>query len=627
MSKRIMGIGAAMGLALAAGTASAQCSNYFVTAGALQLDANVAFAGGQCDDCITPIALPFTVNLYGQAYTSVNVSSNGNVQLVSADAEYFNECNAAYFGGPTIMPHWDDLWLVLSGYGIHTGVSGAPGSQKFVIEWRGEYFAPEVPISFQMWLHEGSSQIDFVYGSLPENGQNATIGISDGAGNSQLFSCNTANGAPSGTSLSLSCTPPNDPQVIGGEITGVVGSAVLLTAQGASGNNPPSTSLTVTGDLSSVGLSGSQLFYDNGTNGDTTPGDGVFSYLAQLPHAPALAAGTYTLPMTITDNLARTGNGNIRLVLGAEPTGGCCTGPSCSVVTQYNCGLAGGSYNGNGTSCSIATSPNAFSSIAGTGTLLGVASDCDDCTELVSIPFTFNFYGADHTSVNVSSNGNIQFGGAPSAAWTNDAIPTAAVPNNGVYVFWDDLNTTTAGDVFYQVSGTSPNQTLTVEWNAVSQYTGGGAWPVTSETFQVVLYEGSNNIEFRYGSISPASNTGIDQGFGLGPTGDDYTIGIENADGSAAVFTSGAGLGTGNVSLLLNSNTSVVSCGPLCGTSDFNGDGDFGTDQDIEAFFACLGGQCCPTCFVGGSDFNGDGDFGTDQDIESFFRVLGGGNC
>jgi hypothetical protein len=64
-----------------------------------------------------------------------------------------------------------------------------------------------------------------------------------------------------------------------------------------------------------------------------------------------------------------------------------------------------------------------------------------------------------------------------------------------------------------------------------------------------------------------------------------------------------------------------------CGTSDFNGDSDFGTDADIEAFFACLAGACCPACWSGGSDFNGDGDFGTDQDIEAFFRVLAGGGC
>jgi len=65
----------------------------------------------------------------------------------------------------------------------------------------------------------------------------------------------------------------------------------------------------------------------------------------------------------------------------------------------------------------------------------------------------------------------------------------------------------------------------------------------------------------------------------------------------------------------------------LTPTADFNGDGDAGTDQDIEAFFACLGGTCCPLCHPRGSDFNADGDYGTDQDIEAFFRVLGGGSC
>jgi hypothetical protein len=58
---------------------------------------------------------------------------------------------------------------------------------------------------------------------------------------------------------------------------------------------------------------------------------------------------------------------------------------------------------------------------------------------------------------------------------------------------------------------------------------------------------------------------------------------------------------------------------------DFNGDGDSGTDADIEAFFACLAGNCCATC--GSADFNGDGDAGTDADIEAFFRVLAGGAC
>ncbi len=61
---------------------------------------------------------------------------------------------------------------------------------------------------------------------------------------------------------------------------------------------------------------------------------------------------------------------------------------------------------------------------------------------------------------------------------------------------------------------------------------------------------------------------------------------------------------------------------PASCTQDFNHDGDTGTDQDIDAFFACLGGNCCATC--GSADFIGDGDVGTDADIEAFFRVLGG---
>jgi hypothetical protein len=69
---------------------------------------------------------------------------------------------------------------------------------------------------------------------------------------------------------------------------------------------------------------------------------------------------------------------------------------------------------------------------------------------------------------------------------------------------------------------------------------------------------------------------------------------------------------------------SVVVAAPAC-SADYNGDGDWGTDADIEAFFRCLSGDCCLTC--GSMDFNGDGDWGTDADIESFFRVLGGGPC
>jgi hypothetical protein len=64
---------------------------------------------------------------------------------------------------------------------------------------------------------------------------------------------------------------------------------------------------------------------------------------------------------------------------------------------------------------------------------------------------------------------------------------------------------------------------------------------------------------------------------------------------------------------------------PHCGSADFNHDGDYATDADIEDFFRCIAGNCCPMC--DSADFNGDGDYATDADIEAFFRVLAGGPC
>jgi len=61
--------------------------------------------------------------------------------------------------------------------------------------------------------------------------------------------------------------------------------------------------------------------------------------------------------------------------------------------------------------------------------------------------------------------------------------------------------------------------------------------------------------------------------------------------------------------------------------ADFNCDGDVATDADIEAFFACLAGNCPPAPCACTADANRDGDSATDQDIEYFFAALAGGPC
>jgi hypothetical protein len=106
-------------------------------------------------------------------------------------------------------------------------------------------------------------------------------------------------------------------------------------------------------------------------------------------------------------------------------------------------------------------------------------------------------------------------------------------------------------------------------------------------------------------------------------TGGATHIGVRVDPSSEPNFPNVIDMGAANAPIL----RLVVGTGGGCGTADFDGDGDTGTDADIEAFFACLGGNCCATCHPGGADFDGDGDTGTDADIEAFFRVLAGGDC
>jgi hypothetical protein len=83
---------------------------------------------------------------------------------------------------------------------------------------------------------------------------------------------------------------------------------------------PPSTGITVTGDLTSIGGSPTQTFYDDGTHGDATPADNVFSFLAQV--SADTTTGAKSLPISVADGQARTAGTNISLSV---------TSPTCGV--------------------------------------------------------------------------------------------------------------------------------------------------------------------------------------------------------------------------------------------------------------------------------------------------------
>ena len=92
------------------------------------------------------------------------------------------------------------------------------------------------------------------------------------------------------------------------------GAAVLLTVRVTPADTPPSTGVTVAVNLSNIGGAANQTFYDDGTNGDATPNDNIFSFSYTIP---VLSGGTRNLAVTITDAQSRTANAVILLNINA----------------------------------------------------------------------------------------------------------------------------------------------------------------------------------------------------------------------------------------------------------------------------------------------------------------------
>ncbi|WP_213803920.1 lamin tail domain-containing protein [Granulicella sp. dw_53] len=95
----------------------------------------------------------------------------------------------------------------------------------------------------------------------------------------------------------------------------LTGAATLLTASVTPATSPASTGIQVSADLSAAGGSASQPFYDDGTHGDATSGDNVFSY-SFIP----TTAGTFSLPITVSDTQLRSASASIALTTTAAPS-------------------------------------------------------------------------------------------------------------------------------------------------------------------------------------------------------------------------------------------------------------------------------------------------------------------
>ena len=150
---------------------------------------------------------------------------------------------------------------------------------------------------------------------------------------------------------------------------------------------------------------------------------------------------------------------------------------------------------------------------ASVGAFAGVVFD--DSGVVIPIGFEFPFYGELHDQITVSSNGYLTFG-TSGTTYANSPIPSSVQPNDLIAAYWDDLNPSTAGQVYYLLEGQAPNRTLTVAWLGVAYF--GSADTVT---FEVTLHEGTGDIVLQY----------LDVGAGAAAYGASATVGIEDAAG------------------------------------------------------------------------------------------------
>ena len=144
----------------------------------------------------------------------------------------------------------------------------------------------------------------------------------------------------------------------------------------------------------------------------------------------------------------------------------------------------------------------------GTGTMVSLSDygNQQDDTELVNLPFNFQYYGESFNQISVCSNGWLAFGNMTYFTnFRNWYIPSTLGPYSMVAPFWDDLYlmSTPPGKVykFYD----SANHRYIVEWSRVKNYA-----PLNpTETFEVILLDpahhptptGDGEIIFQYQEI------------------------------------------------------------------------------------------------------------------------------
>jgi hypothetical protein len=138
----------------------------------------------------------------------------------------------------------------------------------------------------------------------------------------------------------------------------------------------------------------------------------------------------------------------------------------------------------------------------------------DDGVVALELPFPFTFYGTAYTEVVASVNGNLQFS-SENPLYRLSCLADGPVAEMGDLIapYWTDLDLRTTGFLETATMGTAPQRIFVIEWDGIPRF---GSDPAETVTFEVQLFEGSNDIVFLYeDTTSPTGSNGSSALVGL----------------------------------------------------------------------------------------------------------------
>ncbi|MFZ2487499.1 MAG: proprotein convertase P-domain-containing protein, partial [Anaerolineae bacterium] len=153
----------------------------------------------------------------------------------------------------------------------------------------------------------------------------------------------------------------------------------------------------------------------------------------------------------------------------------------------------------------------------------------DDGEANITLPFPFTFFGVTSSNLRVGNNGGILFNATTGDVGVSNAALPVASPGFAILPFWDDIDSNT-GNVYWQVQGTAPNRMAIIEWYNRPHYPNIGA-----ATFEVILYETTNQIKFQYADVDfgdPFYNNGASATVGINK---DATTAVQVSFNTAAI--------------------------------------------------------------------------------------------